>query len=95
MPKNQLDTLFIESLMEKISLISNDSDDFRNSLFERKYNWCDDISGGELKKIFIINAIIECPDILILDETFGPLDPYSQKDIFYLIKNDSCLNLDF
>ena len=43
----------------------------------RVENWCTFLCGGEKKKILIASAIIQEPDILILDEVFNGLDARS------------------
>lgn len=50
-----------------------------------------DMSGGQKKKLFMIKPLVECPKVLVADETFGPLDPSARSLLMTQIKN-SCLN---
>jgi len=49
-------------------------------------NWETRLSGGQKKAVFIISAILQNPDILILDETFNGLDPYSVQQAQNMLK---------
>jgi ABC-type uncharacterized transport system fused permease/ATPase subunit len=49
-----------------------------------------DMSGGQKKKLFMIKPQLDCPKVLIMDETFGPLDPSARSLLMDQIKN-SCL----
>jgi ABC-type multidrug transport system ATPase subunit len=71
--------------------IEQDDNLLGEKLLHKSHNWCQELSGGQLKKLFLIKAFIECPGILFLDEAFAPLDTQSQKIITHKIKNDSCL----
>lgn len=44
------------------------------------------LSGGEQQRIGILRAIIENPEILLMDEPFSALDPISRKQLQDLIK---------
>ncbi|MBH1989395.1 MAG: ATP-binding cassette domain-containing protein [Myxococcaceae bacterium] len=46
---------------------------------EMKTRWSDSLSGGEKKKLALLKAVLLNPDILLLDETFGPMDPTSRQ----------------
>jgi ABC-type uncharacterized transport system fused permease/ATPase subunit len=61
-----------------------------NDLYQIKTNW-NDLSGGQKKKLFMIKPLIDCPKILLMDETFGPLDPKARSLLMDKIGN-SCLN---
>jgi len=52
------------------------------SLFEQKYG---ELSGGQKRKADIARALLNWPEILILDEPTTGLDPKSRKDIWRLI----------
>jgi ABC-type nitrate/sulfonate/bicarbonate transport system ATPase subunit len=44
-------------------------------------DWCSKLSGGQIKKIQMMQSVFlpeNCPKILFLDETMGPLDPESK-----------------
>lgn len=45
------------------------------------------LSGGELKRLLITNALIHKPDILILDEPFAGIDTKGQQQIFKILEN--------
>jgi len=47
-----------------------------SELFNEKYK-IDSMSGGQKKKVGIIKAVLGTPEILILDEIFVGLDPFS------------------
>ncbi len=54
------------------------SEAFRlNNIEEKKINY---LSSGELRKLLIINALCEKPDLLILDNPYIGLDARSRKD---------------
>ena len=59
-------------------------------LYNIKESW-HDLSGGQKKKLFMVKALLECPKILIMDETFGPLDPAARGLLMDQFKN-SCLS---
>lgn len=43
-------------------------------------------SGGELKRLFLLRALISKPQLLILDETFSEIDAHTSKNIINHIK---------
>ena len=45
----------------------------------------DDLSFGNRKKVAIICALQHCPDLLILDEPTGGLDPLMQREFFCIL----------
>lgn len=59
-------------------------------LHDQQENWTT-LSGGQKKKLFLIRELIMCEDVVIMDETFGPLDPLAKQFVMEKIK-DSCLN---
>ena len=61
-----------------------------DALYEVRDDW-NELSGGQKKKLFLVKEFIECPSILVMDETFSPLDPSSRSMVIDEIK-DSCLN---
>jgi putative ABC transport system ATP-binding protein len=87
-------------LREKISRLIKDlrinSDEQVNGLEAQLDNveedWCK-LSGGQIKKLaFGKLSLLECPSIVILDETFAPLDPEAKKNVMKQIKSDICLS---
>ena len=62
----------VEKLMTEIQL-------HKDNLLEAKDDWGLELSGGEKKKLAIVSAIIQAPDVLILDEVFNGMDSVSIK----------------
>ncbi len=66
-------------------------------LYEEK-DWMTVLSGGQKRKISIINAILKSPDILILDEVFNGLDALSvqraQRMLMHYLPNSLMLIVD-
>ncbi len=54
-----------------------------NSFINQRYG---ELSGGQRRKADIVRALINWPEILILDEPTTGLDPKSRKDIWKLIE---------
>lgn len=46
----------------------------------------DDLSYGNKKKVAIVCALQHCPELLILDEPTGGLDPLMQKEFFDILR---------
>jgi ABC-type uncharacterized transport system fused permease/ATPase subunit len=64
----------IQKLLEKVKLT--------HYSLEKIENWLEVLSGGQIKILLILSAIIKHPNLLILDETFNGLD-----------KEDSIINV--
>ena len=48
--------------------------------------YCDEISGGELQKVFIGRALAQEPKLLLLDEPVNHLDIYNQIEVMNMIR---------
>ncbi len=46
-----------------------------------------DLSGGELQRIFLAEALVSRPDILLLDEPLSNLDLRRETDLLHLVNN--------
>lgn len=49
-----------------------------NDVIDKKINY---LSSGELRKLLIINALLDNPDVLILDNPYIGLDPVSRCEL--------------
>ncbi|MDO8736985.1 MAG: ABC transporter ATP-binding protein [Thermoleophilia bacterium] len=49
----------------------------------------DDLSYGNKKKVGIVQGLLHDPDLIILDEPTGGLDPLMQKNFFELLKEEN------
>lgn len=45
-----------------------------------------ELSGGELQKVFLARALISNPSLIILDEPFANIDTHSTKDYYEILK---------
>ncbi|AIL65455.1 ABC-type transport system, permease and ATPase components [Rickettsiales bacterium Ac37b] len=57
-------------------------------LEETKTNWGAELSGGQKKKLKLVSAILQKPDLLLLDEVFVGLDENSVKNIQRIINDE-------
>ncbi|MEI6804879.1 MAG: ATP-binding cassette domain-containing protein [Myxococcaceae bacterium] len=68
----------VQSLAKEIELDKND-------FLAQQPSW-EELSGGERKKVAVISAIMQNPNILVLDETFVGLDPKSLQNTQAMLK---------
>ena len=72
--KLNIDTVY--QLLKKLNL--------NTSLLDRKPN---EVSGGELQRLSIIRILLLKPVFIFADEMTSRLDPISQKEVLFLVKN--------
>mmetsp|Transcript_4269 Transcript_4269/g.8167 ORF Transcript_4269/g.8167 Transcript_4269/m.8167 type:complete len:839 (+) Transcript_4269:123-2639(+) len=59
-------------------------------LTSEKDDWFSDLSGGQKSKVELVRKVFlaeQCPKVLLIDETFAPLDPDSKNLVMQKIKN--------
>ena len=61
----------------------------RFNLYHCKYKPLLQLSNGEQKKFQLIQALLQCPEVLILDQPFIGLDKESRADLHQIINNIS------
>jgi ABC-type uncharacterized transport system fused permease/ATPase subunit len=76
-----------EELISKAKTLLKESKIGRDlDLEQEKTNWSAELSGGQKKKIKVVSAIIQDPDLLLLDEVSVGLDHVSIKIIQKMLK---------
>lgn len=61
-------------------------------LEEFRLRYVDEISGGELQKVMLARALVQQPQLLLLDEPTSSLDPKNQYEVLSIVKNISTSN---
>jgi energy-coupling factor transporter ATP-binding protein EcfA2 len=64
--------------------------DLMNELQTEKEDWFSALSGGQKSKVELVRRVFlrdECPSVLLIDETFAPLDPASKSDVMARLKS--------
>merc|ERR1719457_61288 len=59
-------------------------------LTSSKDDWFSDLSGGQKSKVELVRKVFlsdQCPGILLIDETFAPLDPESKNLVMQKLKS--------
>lgn len=59
-------------------------------LTSEKDDWFSDLSGGQKSKVELVRKVFlaeQCPKVLLIDETFAPLDPDSKSLVMQKLKN--------
>ena len=51
-----------------------------------KLRYIDELSGGELQKVMLARALVQQPNLILLDEPTSNLDPKNQYDMLALVK---------
>ena len=86
----------IISLLEELNFYNKlnfRKTDIAQELWTEQLNWYAELSGGQISKVELTKLFLrpKCPDLLLLDETFGPLDHKSKKILQNKIKK-FCVN---
>ncbi|KAL7458372.1 hypothetical protein ACHAWC_010625 [Mediolabrus comicus] len=64
--------------------------DLMNELQTEKEDWFSALSGGQKSKVELVRRVFlrdDCPSVLLIDETFAPLDPASKSDVMARLKS--------
>jgi len=81
------DALTVEQELAKINLLTNESEALLEqlNLAHRKQTPLIQLSNGEQKKLQLIKALLQHPQVLILDKVFTGLDVNSRKELHHII----------
>jgi len=63
--------------------------DLITELQTEKEDWFSTLSGGQKSKVELVRRVFlrdSCPSVLLIDETFAPLDPASKSDVMSRLK---------
>jgi energy-coupling factor transporter ATP-binding protein EcfA2 len=76
-------------LQESTSRINRKVNEFLQAfqLVEKRHFSCDQLSGGELRRLALAAVLITEPELLILDEPLAMLDSYNQAVFLYYLEN--------
>lgn len=69
--------------------IDNDTSTLVSDLTSSKDDWFSDLSGGQKSKVELVRKVFladQCPQVLLIDETFAPLDPESKNLVMQKLK---------
>ena len=90
MHPNEINQAYEDKMVEFVNMLGVFQHNITSkALYEKQENW-KDLSGGQKKKLFLIKELITCPEVLIMDELFGPLDVEARPEVMDIIKH-SCL----
>lgn len=61
----------------------------RLNLYDKKFCFPNELSGGQKRRIMIISALLKNPDIIFADEPTNDLDNYMANEILSLLKEET------
>lgn len=78
-----------EEIVDAATLAKETIERIATELQEEKADWFGDLSGGQKSKVELTRIVFlrdSCPDVLLIDETFAPLDPTSKELVMTKLK---------